>query len=108
MKVTPQSRTLLRSSGRVRLSELASATTPSTGYMQKSKYTARVGNIYFLSHVGVSLRWATQHIAHDELPANIKHLLGRLDRVEALMEIDDLVSCVGRLRHPANDRSGIE
>jgi hypothetical protein len=47
------------------------------------KYTARIDNIYFLSRIGLSLRWATQDIAREELPANIKHLLARLERLEA-------------------------
>jgi hypothetical protein len=47
------------------------------------KYTARVENIYFLSRIGLSLRWATQDIAREDLPPNIKHLLARLDRLEA-------------------------
>jgi hypothetical protein len=51
--------------------------------MSKSKYTARIDNIYFLSRIGSSLRWATQDISRAELPANIKHLLARLDRLEA-------------------------
>jgi hypothetical protein len=50
--------------------------------MQESKYTACIDNIYFLSLVGSSLRWATQDIAQEELPANIKRLLARLDRLE--------------------------
>ena len=51
--------------------------------MQNSKYTARVDNIYFLSRIGSSLRWATQDIAAEDLPADVKHLLARLDRLEA-------------------------
>ena len=51
--------------------------------MQNSKYTARVDNIYFLSRIGSSLRWATQDIAPADLPADVKHLLARLDRLEA-------------------------
>jgi hypothetical protein len=51
--------------------------------MDKPKYTARIENIYFLERVGETLRWATQDIADEELPANIKHLLARLDRLEA-------------------------
>jgi hypothetical protein len=33
--------------------------------------------------IGSSLRWATQDISREELPANIKHLLARLERFEA-------------------------
>ena len=57
--------------------------------MGKTKYTARVDNIYFLSRIGLSLRWATQDIARDDLPADIKHLLARLDRVEARTKAKD-------------------
>ena len=51
--------------------------------MDKSKYTARIDNIYFLDRIGATLRWATEDIAREELPANIRHLLARLDRLEA-------------------------
>jgi hypothetical protein len=51
--------------------------------MESPKYTARVDNIYFLSRIGSSLRWATQDIARENLSADIKRLLARLDRVEA-------------------------
>lgn len=51
--------------------------------MDKAKYTARIDNIYFLDRIGVTLRWATEDIARADLPANIKHLLARLDRLEA-------------------------
>ena len=49
----------------------------------RPKYTARIDNIYFLSRIGLSLRWATVGMARDDLPANIRHLLARLDRLEA-------------------------
>jgi hypothetical protein len=74
--------------------------------MQKSKYTANIGNIYFLSHVGDTLRWATQDIVREELPANIQHLLRRLDRLDAIKDMDDPVACEGSLKRPANDLSG--
>ena len=51
--------------------------------MDKSKYVVRVDNIYFLNRIGASLRWATEDIAREELPADIKHLLNKLDRLEA-------------------------
>jgi hypothetical protein len=51
--------------------------------MAKAKYTARIDNIYFLSRIGLSLRWATQDIADEDLPANVRQLLARLERVEA-------------------------
>jgi hypothetical protein len=61
--------------------------------MDKPKYAAKIENIYFLSRIGLSLRWATQDIASAELPANIKHLLARLDRLEAR----------AKRRHPDNE-----
>jgi hypothetical protein len=48
-----------------------------------SKYTVRVDNVYFLSRIGLSLRWATRHIAREELPTDIRQLLTRLDQLEA-------------------------
>jgi len=51
--------------------------------MGKAKYTAQIENIYFLSRIGATLRWATQDIGREELPPDIKRLLGRLDRLEA-------------------------
>ncbi len=51
--------------------------------MDKPKYTAQIDNIFFLARIGSSLRWATQDIAREELPANIRQLLNRLDRLEA-------------------------
>jgi hypothetical protein len=57
--------------------------------MGKAKYTARVDNIYFLSRIGLSLRWATRDIARDDLPADIRRLLARLDRLEARADAKD-------------------
>jgi hypothetical protein len=51
--------------------------------MRKPKHTAQIENIYFLSRIGSTLRWATQDIAREDLPPDIKRLLGRLDRLEA-------------------------
>jgi hypothetical protein len=51
--------------------------------MEKPKYAACIDNIYFLPRIGRSLRWATEDIAREELTAEIKHLLARLDRLEA-------------------------
>jgi len=51
--------------------------------MAKAKYTARIDNIYFLPRIGLSLRWATQGLAREDLPASIRQLLARLERVEA-------------------------
>jgi hypothetical protein len=55
----------------------------SAGEMGKPKYTARIDNVFFLSRIGLSLRWATQGIAREDLPGNIRDLLARLDRLEA-------------------------
>lgn len=57
-----------------------------TDVMRKPKHTAQIENIYFLSRIGSTLRWATQDIAREDLPADIKRLLGRLDRLEARAE----------------------
>ena len=54
--------------------------------MRKPKHTAQIENIYFLSRIGSTLRWATQDIAREDLPADIKRLLDRLDRLEARAE----------------------
>lgn len=51
--------------------------------MNKPKHTARIENIFFLSRIGSTLRWATQDIAREDLPPDVKRLLGRLDRLEA-------------------------
>jgi hypothetical protein len=51
--------------------------------MRKPKYSVRVGNVYFLSRIGLSLRWATQGMAPDALAPDVKHLLARLDQLEA-------------------------
>ena len=50
---------------------------------EKSKYVAQIENIYFLSNIGASLRWATNDIAREELPDDIRLLLRRLERLEA-------------------------
>lgn len=49
----------------------------------KPAYAARIDNIYFLSRIGQSLRWVTGDIPREELPADIRRLLARLDRFEA-------------------------
>jgi hypothetical protein len=49
----------------------------------KPKYAVRVDNVYFLSRIGLSLRWATQGIARRDLSADIRQLLARLDDIEA-------------------------
>ena len=50
---------------------------------EKSKYVAQINNIYFLSYIGASLRWATNDIAREELPDDVHLLLRRLERREA-------------------------
>jgi hypothetical protein len=49
---------------------------------QKPKYVARIDNVYFLKHLGASLRRAAGQIATEELPDDIRLLLRRLDRLE--------------------------
>jgi hypothetical protein len=53
--------------------------------MQKPKFTARVYNIYFLSRIGSSLRWARQGLAPEGAVARC-HMLERLDELEATAE----------------------
>jgi hypothetical protein len=57
--------------------------------MGKPKYMPCADSIYFLSRIGLSLRWATQDIAREDLPANIRDLLARLDRREARAKTKD-------------------
>jgi hypothetical protein len=49
----------------------------------KSKYTVRIDNVSFLSRIGLSLRWATQDVARESLPADVRQLLAGLDEIEA-------------------------
>ena len=51
--------------------------------MPRRKYVAQVKNVYFLTRIGESLRWATSDIAREELPDDVGRLLRRLDRAEA-------------------------
>jgi hypothetical protein len=51
--------------------------------MNRPKSIARIDNVVFLSRIGQTLRWATQDVAHEDLPPDIKRLLGRLERLEA-------------------------
>ena len=76
--------------------------------MQKSKYTARIGNIHFLSRIGDTLRWATQDVVREDLPEDIKRLLDLLERRDAILKMDDPAACEARLARPANDRYGTE
>ena len=48
----------------------------------KPKSTARLGNVYFLRRVGSTLRSVTSDITKEELPAEIQHLLRKLERQE--------------------------
>jgi len=64
--------------------------------MQQPKFTARVNNIYFLSRIGSSLRWATQGLAPEELSSDVKHMLERLDALAAIAH---------QLSRPHNDRA---
>ena len=41
---------------------------------QKPKYVARIDNVYFLTHLGSSLRKAAGQIATEELPEDIQAL----------------------------------
>ena len=43
---------------------------------------ARIDNVYFLKHLGSSLRKAAGQIATEELPEDIRILLRRLERLE--------------------------
>jgi hypothetical protein len=58
--------------------------------MADPKYAARIDNIYFLGRIGETLRRATDDIAREQLPANIQHLLDRLEaRAQAKREKAD-------------------
>jgi len=54
--------------------------------MTRIKSAARLDNVVFLSRIGATLRRATQDIARDDLPADVRRLLGRLERLEARRE----------------------
>ena len=51
--------------------------------MRKPKYSVCIGNVYFLARIGLSLRWAAAGTTPDQLAPEVKHLLSRLDQVEA-------------------------
>jgi hypothetical protein len=51
--------------------------------MRKPKYSVRIGNVYFLARIGLSLRWAAAGTTPDQLAPEVRHLLLRLDQVEA-------------------------
>ena len=54
--------------------------------MTRTKSVARLDNVVFLSRIGATLRWATQDIAREDLPPDVRRLLGRLERLEARRE----------------------
>ena len=51
---------------------------------QKPKYVAKLGNVYFMSKLGISLRRATAGVADDQLPSDVRRALRHLDRLEFL------------------------
>lgn len=56
--------------------------------MRSHKYSVRIGNVYFLARIGLSLRWAAAGAAPDQLTQEVRHLLTRLDQVEAQQAAD--------------------
>lgn len=56
-------------------------------------YVARVGNIYFLSHIGPSFGWVMGDTARDELPTTIKELFARLEQLENQLSQADRRRC---------------
>jgi hypothetical protein len=57
--------------------------------MTRTKSAARLDNVVFLSRIGATLRWVTQDIAREDLPPDVRRLLGRLERLEARRERKD-------------------
>jgi hypothetical protein len=51
------------------------------------KYDLRIGNVYFLKHVGATLRQATAGVPREELSEDIRLALRRLERHEFLQNI---------------------
>jgi hypothetical protein len=51
------------------------------------KYDLRIDNVYFLKHVGATLRQATAGVPREELPEDIRLALRRLERREFLQNI---------------------
>ena len=51
---------------------------------RKPKYVAKLGNVYFVSHLGESLRRATADLRDDQLPSDVRRALRHLDRLEFL------------------------
>jgi hypothetical protein len=51
---------------------------------QQPKYIAKLGNVYFVSTLGISLRRATAGMRDDQLPRDVRRALRHLDRLEFL------------------------
>jgi len=51
--------------------------------LRQRRYTARIDNVYFLSRIGLTLRWVTSSLPPQDIPANVRQLLARLEEVEA-------------------------
>jgi hypothetical protein len=54
---------------------------------QPPKYDFRIDNVYFLKHVGATLRQATAGVPREELSEDIRLALRRLERHEFLQNI---------------------
>jgi hypothetical protein len=67
--------------------------------MRKPKYSVRIGNVYFLARIGLTLRWAAAGLAPDQLAPEVRHLLTRLDQVEAAQAAAERTAAV----KPDND-----
>ena len=51
------------------------------------KYDLRIDNVYFLKHVGATLRQATAGVPREELSEDIRLALRRLERREFLQNL---------------------
>ena len=54
---------------------------------QTPKYALRIDNVYFLKHVGDTLRQATASVPREELTEDIRLALRRLERREFLQNL---------------------
>ena len=54
--------------------------------MDKPPFAKHIETTFFLARLGKSLRRVTQDVIRDELPANKKHVLVQLDRLEVRIE----------------------
>jgi len=54
---------------------------------QRPKYDLRIDNVYFLKHVGATLRQATAGVPREELTEDIRLALRRLERREFLQNL---------------------